>query len=187
MRDRALSSICLLAAIIGLAACDQATTPGNGNAEAAQKVTPVDSEPVALEGEPDEPVGTYANSKYGFSVMIPEGWKQLTAAANEDGSIFEGKAVDADLRAYGADNEGDTDFQQAIEALRDGTTNPEGAMIGEREYRGAATAEGDRIRIRLLKTTKGAMVSAMVRYPISRAGTLDPIATRVLDSLSVTP
>lgn len=186
MRDRGLSYICALAAVIGLAACDRAAT-GNDNAEAAQKVTPVDSEPVALEGEPDEPVGTYANRKYGFSVMIPEGWAQLSAAANEDGSIFEDKATDADMRAYGADNEGDADFQQAIEALRDGTTDVEGAMVGEREYRGAATAEGDRIRIRLLKTSKGAMASVMVRYPVSRAAALDPIAVRVLDSLSVTP
>lgn len=186
MRDRGFQ-IGVLAAVIGLAACDQTSMPGNTEGNAIQKVTPVDSEPVALEGEPDEPVGTYTNRKYGFSVMIPEGWRQLTAAANEDGSIFEGQNVDADLRAYGADNEGDADFQQAIEALRDGTTGAEGAMIGDREYRGSAVTEGDRIRIRLLKTGKGAMISAMVRYPASRAATLDPVATRVLDSLSIAP
>jgi hypothetical protein len=186
MRDRGLSYICAFAAIIALAACDQAKAPDN--AAAVRSVTPVDSEPpAALEGEPDEPVGTYANRKYGFSVMIPEGWAQLTAAANEDGSIFEDKAAGADLRAYGADNEGDTDFQQAIEALRDGTTDVEGALVGDREYRGAATAEGDRIRIRLIKTASGAMASVMVRYPTNRAATLDPVAVRVLDSLSVTP
>lgn len=186
MLDRGLSFIWALAAVIGLAACDRTATPDN--AGATRTVPPVDSEPpAALEGEPDEPVGTYANRKYGFSVMIPEGWAQLTAAANEDGSIFEDKKIGADLRAYGADNEGDADFQQAIEALRDGTTDVEGAMVGEREYRGAATAEGDRIRIRLIKTGSGAMASVMVRYPVDRAATLDPVAIRVLDSLSVTP
>lgn len=186
MRDHGLSYIYVLAALIGLAGCDRAAEPDNSHA--ARTVTAVDAEPPeTLEGEPDEPVGTYANRKYGFSVMIPEGWKQLTAAANDDGSIFESKTVEADMRAYGAVNEGDTDFQQAIEALRDGTTDVEGAMVGDREYRGAATAEGDRIRIRLIKTSSGAMASVMVRYPVTRAATLDPVAIRVLDSLSVTP
>jgi hypothetical protein len=172
-----------LSAALALAACSQPGPP----ADNASNIGPVDAEPVALEGEPDEPVGTYTNRKYGFSVLIPEDWRQLTAAANDDGSIFEDKADDADLRAYGADNEGDSDFQQAVEALRDGTTDPDGAMVGDREYRGAATMDGDRIRLRLIRTPSGAMAAVMVRYPVAKASVLDPIAVRVLDSLSIVP
>ena len=170
-------------AAMALAGCGSSNTPSSNNAE---QVTPVDSAPAELEGAPDAaPAGTYINLKYNFSVKMPEGWAQNIEASNEDGSIYENKALDADVRASGAENEGDVDFQQAVEAVRDGTTDVEGAMIGDSEYRGAATLEGDRIRIRLVKNPKGALISVMVRYPLAQAKTLDPVAIQVLDSLVV--
>lgn len=183
MRIGGLAKLFGVSMALALTACGQSAPPSDN----ASNISPVDAKPAALEGEPDEPVGTYTNHKYGFSVLIPEGWRQLTAAANEDGSIFEDKTEDADLRAYGADNEGDSDFQQAVEALRDGTTDSEGAMVGDREYRGAATMDGDRIRLRLIRTPSGAMAAAMVRYPVAKAAVLDPVAVRVLDSLTLIP
>lgn len=184
MRIRGLLLIATTS-ILALAACGQQTPSNN----AAQEVTPVDTAPVNLEGEADPPFsgGAYINLKYKFSVSMPEGWIQNLEASNEDGSIYENKAIDADARVSGSDNEGDVDFQQAIEAMREGTTDVEGAMIGENEYRGAATSEGDRVRVRLLKTPQGQLISLLVRYPVAKAADLDPVAIRTLDSLKLNP
>lgn len=179
------TGIALALALAGTAACSDGG--GNGaDAPAADALTPVDSGPVELESAPDQPIGSYTNGQHRFTIAVPDGWVELRAAANEDGSIFESRTLDSDLRVHGSSNEGDADFEEAIEALRDSTTNADGAMVGTNEYRGAATdPEGYRIELRLLRRPGGGMVSALVRYPVDRAGELAPIAARTLDSLTL--
>ena len=171
-------------ALIGLAllaACSPRKDPAPGD---LPDVSPVDRSAIALEGAPDQPLTSYTNDKYGFTVAVPPGWGEFRPATSEDGSIFENKALDSDLRISGAPNDGDADFQQAMEALRDGTTDVTGAMAGT-EYRGAATdPEGYRIEIRLIKAPKG-LITAMVRYPLKQAATLSPLAKATLDSVVV--
>jgi len=174
-------------ALIGLAllaACSKQPGAAEGD---VPDVSPVDRNAIALEGAPDQPLTSYTNDKYGFTVAVPPGWGEFRPATSEDGSIFENKALDSDLRISGAPNEGDADFQQAMEALRDGTTNVTGAMAGETEYRGAATdPEGYRIEIRLIKAPQG-LITAMVRYPLKQATALSPLAQATLDSVVVAP
>jgi len=174
-------------ALIGLAllaACSKSEPAGQGD---LPDVSPVDRNGIALEGAPDQPLTSYTNDKYGFTIAVPKGWGEFRPATSEDGSIFENKALDSDLRISGSANEGDADFQQAVEALRDGTTDVSGAMAGETDYRGAATdAEGYRIELRLIRAPRG-LITALVRYPVKQAAALAPLAGATLDSVVVTP
>lgn len=151
-------------------------------------MSPVDVEPVALESARDEPMARYINKRHGFAIAVPGGWDEFAAASNEDGSIFENKALGADLRIFASANEGDVDYQQAVEALRDGTRDIAGGPVSENEYRGSAIdTEGDRIQMRLVRKPGGALVTALMRYPVTNAAELDPVAAVTLDSLRLEP
>lgn len=171
-----------VASALALAGCGQ--TSGVDDNSANLTVTPVDAEPVKLESAPDEPIGTYSNPKYGFTIAVPDGWTENHAARTEDGTIFENKALNADLRVYGSVNDGDGDYQQSVEAMREGTTDQVGGAIGDEEYRGASTADGDRIELRMFRKPEGPMVSALMRYPIEKTAEMGPVAKKALDSLT---
>lgn len=168
--------------VAALAACDSAaplSTDSPGNSFVTGRAAP------ALEGAPDEPIARYDNARYGFTIAVPQGWTEFASATNEAGSLFQNRLWDADLRVFGSPNEGDVDFQQAIAALRDGTRDVHDQMIGEDEYRGAATDEkGYRIQLRLIRMPDH-MVAAMMRYPVRSAADLDSIAAVTLGSLAL--
>lgn len=178
----AIPSIGLILTAFALFGCDGAAPLP---AEPPMNTVSVDRPAGELEGAPDEPVSRYANTRYGFSIAVPDGWSEFQTATNEEGSIFENKASDADLRVFASANEGDVEFQQAIEALREGTKDVQGRMIDENEYRGAATdAEGYRIQLRLVRAPDR-MITAVIRYPARSAADFDAVAAVTLDSLAL--
>lgn len=146
-----------------------------------------DRQPTELESAPDEPVSQYANIRHGYTIAVPVGWTESDAAASADGTNFESRARNADLRVFGSAKAGDADFRRAVEALRGGTANFFGGMIGQDEYCASATdRQGYRIQFRLIRMP-GKLISARMRYPAQYAAELDPVAAVTLNSLTLAP
>ncbi len=129
---------------------------------------------------------SYVNTLRGFSILVPESWAAAEADSDDNGNVYNDAGTGATLVVGWTENREDADLQAAIAALESGSGEISGENVNEDEYRATgADSEGKMIAQRIMRKPDGTMVSAALSYPADQAETLDGIASRILDSLTL--
>ncbi|SIN59656.1 hypothetical protein SAMN02745824_0185 [Parasphingorhabdus marina DSM 22363] len=129
---------------------------------------------------------SYVNNLRGFSILVPEKWTVVEADSDDNGNVYNDAESGAKLTVGWTENREDADLQAAITALESGSGEINGENVNEDEYRASGTdGDGNKIAQRIMRKPDGTMISAALTYPEDQAVTLDALAPRILDSLTL--
>lgn len=129
---------------------------------------------------------SYTNALRGFTILVPKNWPADAAASDDNGQVFIDAGSEVKLSAGWLENREDADLTDAVKALEDAGDGMVGDYVSEDEYRAAGVIEeGTKTAHRILRKPDGTMVRAVMSYPAARSKTLDPLAARILDSLTL--
>lgn len=129
---------------------------------------------------------SYVNNLRGFSILVPEKWAVVDAESDDNGNVYRDAESGSQLTVGWTENREDADLQAAITELETGSGDISGENVSEDEYRATGTdGDGNRIARRIMRKPDGTMISAALSYPEDQAATLDVLAPRILDSLTL--
>ena len=129
---------------------------------------------------------SYTNALRGFSILVPKSWTADVKASDDNGQVFNDAGKQVTLTAGWVENREDTDLLAAVKALEDAGKGMVGNYVDENEYRAAGVIEdGKKTAQRILRKPDGTMVKAAISYPVASAESLDLLANRILDSLTL--
>ena len=129
---------------------------------------------------------SYANALRGFTIMVPAGWTVDTAASDDNGRVFTETTSGTKLAVSWVENREDAAWSKAVEAVEDGNETMEGGAVGKNEYRASGIlTNGLKSSQRLLRKPDGTMVQAEITYAADQAKSTDPLASAILDSLTL--
>ena len=129
---------------------------------------------------------SYANALRGFTIMVPAGWTVDTAASDDNGRVFTETTSGTKLAVSWVENREDAAWSKAVEAVEDGNEAMEGGAVGKNEYRASGIlTNGLKSSQRLLRKPDGTMVQAEITYAADQAKSTDPLASAILDSLTL--
>lgn len=129
---------------------------------------------------------SHANALRGFTILVPKSWSANVEASDENGQVFSNAGTGVTLTVGWIENLNDAELLAAVKKLEDTGEGVTGDYVNENEYRAAGViGEGKKTAQRILRKPDGSMVRAMIDYPSARAEALDPLATRILDSLTL--
>ncbi|AMO72803.1 hypothetical protein AZE99_13955 [Sphingorhabdus sp. M41] len=129
---------------------------------------------------------SYANALRGYTIMVPSGWTVDQSASDDNGRVFTETVSGTKLAVSWVENREDAAWSKAVQAIEDGNEAMEGAPVGKNEYRASGVlTNGLKSGQRLLRKPDGTMVQAEVTYAADQSKTTDPLATAILDSLTL--
>jgi len=129
---------------------------------------------------------SYANALRGYTIMVPAGWIVDTAASDDNGRVFTETQSGSKLAVSWVENREDAAWSKAVEAIEDGNEDMVGGAIGKNEYRASGIlTNGLKSGQRLLRKPDGTMVQAEITYAADEAKATDPLASAILDSLTL--
>lgn len=128
---------------------------------------------------------SYTNALRGYTIMVPSGWTVDETASDDNGRVFTEAASGTKLAVSWVENREDAAWNKAVEAIEDGGAM-EGAAVGENEYRASGiSTNGLKSSQRLLRKPDGTMVQAEITYAADQSKSTDPLASTILDSLTL--
>ena len=129
---------------------------------------------------------SYTNALRGYTIMVPSGWTVDTAASDDNGRMFTETVSGTKLAVSWVENREDAAWSKAVQQVEDGTDAMEGANVSKNEYRASGVlTNGLKSSLRLLRKPDGTMVQAQVTYAADQAKATDPLASAILDSLTL--
>ncbi len=129
---------------------------------------------------------SYANALRGYSIMVPGDWTIDKAASDDNGRVYTDTESGAKLAVSWIENREDAAWSKAVQAIEDGNDAMEGAPVGQNEYRATGIlTNGQKSSQRLLRKPDGTMVRAEISYAVDQSQLTDPLATTILDSLTL--
>jgi len=129
---------------------------------------------------------SYANALRGYTIMVPSGWTVDESASDDNGRVFTETASGTKLAVSWVENREDAAWSKAVEAVEDGNEAMEGGAVGKNEYRASGIlTNGLKSSQRLLRKPDGTMVQAEITYDADQAKSTDPLASAILDSLTL--
>tara|TARA_R110001606_G_scaffold56104_7_gene136137 strand:+ start:905 stop:1510 length:606 start_codon:yes stop_codon:yes gene_type:complete len=129
---------------------------------------------------------SYVNALRGYTIMVPSGWTVDKAASDDNGQVFTETVSGTKLAVTWVENREDAAWSKAVQAIEDGNDAMEGAPVGKNEYRASGVlTNGLKSSQRLLRKPDGTMVQAEVTYAADQSKATDPLATTILDSLTL--
>jgi hypothetical protein len=150
---------------------DEAAAAAGDNAKTAVDLTTLDG---------------YTNALRGFTIMVPGGWTIDKTASDDNGRVYTEKASGTKLAVSWVENREDAAWSKAVQAIEDGSDAMEGAAVGKNEYRASGIlTNGQKSSQRLLRKPDGTMVQAEISYAVDQAKSTDPLASTILDSLTL--
>ena len=129
---------------------------------------------------------SYANALRGYTIMVPNGWTVDASASDDNGRVFTETVSGTKLSVSWVENREDAAWSKAVESVEDGNETMEGGAIGKNEYRASGIlTNGLKSSQRLLRKPDGTMVQAEITYAADQAKSTDPLASAILDSLTL--
>jgi len=129
---------------------------------------------------------SYTNALRGYTIMVPSGWVVDTAASDDNGRVFTETVSGTKLSVSWVENREDAAWSKAVQTVEDGTDAMEGATVGKNEYRASGIlTNGLKSSQRLLRKPDGTMVQAEITYAADQSKSTDPLASAILDSLTL--
>ncbi len=129
---------------------------------------------------------SYANALRGYTIMVPNGWTVDESASDDNGRVFTETASGTKLAVNWVENREDAAWSKAVETVEDGNEAMEGGAVGKNEYRASGIlTNGLKSSQRLLRKPDGTMVQAEITYAADQAKSTDPLASAILDSLTL--
>ena len=129
---------------------------------------------------------SYANALRGYTIMVPSGWTVDESASDDNGRVFTETTSGTKLAVSWVENREDAAWSKAVEAVEDGNEAMEGGAVGKNEYRASGIlTNGLKSSQRLLRKPDGTMVQAEITYAADQAKSTDPLASAILDSLTL--
>jgi hypothetical protein len=128
---------------------------------------------------------SYTNALRGYTIMVPSGWTVDETASDDNGRVYTDTASGTKLAVSWVENREDAAWNKAVEAIEDGSAM-EGAAVGNNEYRASGIlTDGQKSSQRLLRKPDGTMVQAEITYDAGQSKSTDPLASTILDSLTL--
>ncbi|PHR13592.1 MAG: hypothetical protein COA41_18030 [Sphingopyxis sp.] len=150
---------------------DQAAASAGNGAQAAVDLASMES---------------YTNALRGYTIMLPSSWTVDESESDDNGQVFTETASGATLAVTWVENREDAAWNKAVETVEDGNVAMKGEAVGENEYRASGIlTNGLKSNQRMLRKPDGTMVRADVTYAADQAQSMDPLATTILDSLTL--
>ena len=150
---------------------DEAAATGGDGAKAAVDLTSMES---------------YTNALRGYTILVPSSWTVDETASDDNGRVYTETVSGTKLDVSWVENREDAAWSKAVQQVEDGTDAMEGAAVGKNEYRASGTlTNGLKSGLRLLRKPDGTMVQAQVTYAADQAKSTDPLASAILDSLTL--
>lgn len=129
---------------------------------------------------------SHTNALRGFSILVPKSWPADVEASDDNGQVFSDTETEVTLTVGWIENLDDAELLAAVKKLEDAGEGVTGDYVNENEYRASGVIGGGmKTAQRILRKPDGSMVRAMIDYPSARAEALDPLAARILDSLTL--
>lgn len=129
---------------------------------------------------------SYANALRGYTIMVPKGWTVDTTASDDNGRVFTETTSGTKLAVSWVENREDAAWSKAVETVEDGNEAMDGGAVGKNEYRASGIlTNGLKSSQRLLRKPDGTMVQAEITYAADQAKSTDPLASAILDSLTL--
>lgn len=129
---------------------------------------------------------SYTNALRGYTIMVPSGWTVDAAASDDNGRVFTETVSGTKLAISWVENREDAAWRKAVETVEDGNEAMEGGAVGKNEYRASGIlTNGLKSSQRLLRKPDGTMVQAEITYAADQAKSTDPLASAILDSLTL--
>mgnify|MGYP003145049761 CR=1 FL=1 len=129
---------------------------------------------------------SYTNALRGYSIMVPSGWTVDETASDDNGRVFTETAGGGKLAVSWVENREDAAWSKAVQQVEDGNDTMQGNAVGKNEYRASGVlTNGLKSSMRLLRKPDGTMVEAQVSYAVDQAKSMDPLASAILDSLTL--
>ena len=129
---------------------------------------------------------SYTNTLRGFTIMVPSGWMIDESESNDNGRLYTDAASGTKLVVSWVENREDAAWSKAVESVEDGSDAMEGTAIRANENRASGiSTNGLKSSQRLLRKPDGTMVKAEIVYDADTAKSTDPLASAVLDSLTL--
>ena len=129
---------------------------------------------------------SYTNALRGYTLMVPSGWTVDQADSDDNGRVLTETVSGTTLAVSWVENREDAAWNKAVQTIEDGNTDMEGKAVGPNEYRASGTlTNGLKSSQRLLRKPDGTMVQAEITYAADQAKTTDPLASTILDSLTL--
>tara|TARA_R110002033_G_scaffold94527_3_gene143789 strand:- start:9339 stop:9944 length:606 start_codon:yes stop_codon:yes gene_type:complete len=129
---------------------------------------------------------SYTNALRGYTIMVPSGWTVDESASDDNGRVYTETLSGTKLAVSWVENREDMAWLKAVERVEDGNEAMTGEAVGQNEYRASGTlTNGLKSRQRLLRKPDGTMVQAEVTYADDQAKSAEPLATTILDSLTL--
>lgn len=129
---------------------------------------------------------SYTNALRGYTIMVPSDWTVDESASDDNGRVYTETAGDAKLAVTWVENREDIAWNKAVETVEDGNVAMKGEAVGDNEYRASGIlTNGLKSNQRMLRKPDGTMVLAEVTYAANQAQSMDPLATTILDSLTL--
>lgn len=131
-------------------------------------------------------MNSYANALRGYTILVPEGWKVDQADSDDNGRVFTETASGTKLAVSWVENREDAAWSKAVQTVEDGSDAMTGAAVGKNEYRASGIlTNGLKSGLRLLRKPDGTMVRAEITYAADQSKSTDPLASAILDSLTL--
>lgn len=129
---------------------------------------------------------SYTNTLRGFTILVPSDWTVDQSASDDNGRVYTEAANGTKLAVSWVENREDAAWSKAVEAIEDGSDEMEGTAVSANEYRASGiSTSGLKSNQRLLRKPDGTMVQAEISYDTNQAQSTDPLASAILDSLTL--
>lgn len=129
---------------------------------------------------------SYTNTLRGFTIMVPGDWMVDETESDDNGRVYTDAATGTKLAVSWVENREDAAWSKAVEAVEDGSDAMEGTAVSANEYRASGiSTNGMKSSQRLLRKPDGTMVQVEITYAADQAKSTDPLASAILDSLTL--
>ncbi|MFT5329248.1 MAG: hypothetical protein ACI9TB_002088 [Parasphingorhabdus sp.] len=129
---------------------------------------------------------SYTNSLRGYTIMVPGNWTVDESESDDNGRVFTETENGTKLAVSWVENREDAAWSKAVEAVEDGSDAMQGSAVSADEYRASGiSTNGLKSNQRMLRKPDGTMVKAEITYAADQAKSTDPLATVILDSLTL--
>ena len=129
---------------------------------------------------------SYTNTLRGFTIMVPGDWMVDETESDDNGRVYTDAATGTKLAVSWVENREDAAWSKAVEAVEDGSDTMEGTAVSANEYRASGiSTNGMKSSQRLLRKPDGTLVQVEITYAADQAKSTDPLASAILDSLTL--
>lgn len=131
-------------------------------------------------------MSSYTNALRGFTIMVPNEWAVDSSASDDNGQVFRNAALGLTLQVGWVENREDAAWNAELKAVEDAGDTMSGEAVNENEYRASGTlANGTGSAQRMLRNADGTMIRAIISFDAEQSDAIQPLATTVLDSLTL--